>query len=331
MRRGLRLAGLGVAVALALLWATGGAEALGRLAAEAARAGQERLAGAVRALRGGEAGALAALLGVAFLYGLAHAAGPGHGKLAVGGYGIARRVPAGRLAALAVLAALAQAGVAVALVHGTLALVGWTRAEVLGLAEGAVPAVGTAFLLALGLWLAWRGGRGLAGGAPGGGAGPGPTQGHGQVHAHARGHARGHGHAHTRGHGHGHDHAGDDCGCGHRHGPSVEEAAAVTDWRGGAALIAAVALRPCSGALFLLILTWQLGIGAAGIAGAFAMAAGTAAVTVAAALLSVWAREGALAALPGRSLARAGPVVELTLGVLIAVVAAGMLAPALGR
>ena len=92
MRRAVMLAGLGVAAALALVWALGGLEMLGRWAAEVQRALQAPLAGAVRAVKAGEPAAWAGLLSVCFLYGLAHAAGPGHGKFLIGGYGVARRV-----------------------------------------------------------------------------------------------------------------------------------------------------------------------------------------------------------------------------------------------
>lgn len=300
MRRALTLAGLAVGLALALIWLTGGFDALALWLVGAQRAAQDSLAGAVRALRAGEAGAMAALIGVCFGYGVLHAAGPGHGKALIGGYGLARRVPVLRLSVLALVASLAQAGVAVALVHAAIGLLGLARDTVTGAGEAWVTAAGNLMVAGLGLWLLVRGGRGLLRQTAGGGAGHGAD-------------------------GHHHDH-GD--GCGHAHGPTAAEASAVGSLRDAALLVAGIAMRPCSGALFLLILTWQLGIGAAGIAGALAMGLGTASVTVGVALVAAWAREGVLAMLPASALARALPLVEVLAGAVILVAALLLLARA---
>jgi ABC-type nickel/cobalt efflux system permease component RcnA len=96
-----------------------------------------------------------------------------------------------------------------------------------------------------------------------------------------------------------------------------------------AALIAGIALRPCTGAVFVLILTWQLGIGAAGIAGAFAMGLGTAAFTAAVALMSVFAREGAFGGLGLGQLARVPPWAEIVAGGVIAIGAGAALVAAI--
>jgi nickel/cobalt transporter (NicO) family protein len=294
---------------LAVLWGLGLLDPVQGWITESQRAVQNRLAGAVRAIRAGEAGALFGLLLVAFLYGLFHAAGPGHGKMLIGGYGMARRVPLARLALLSLAASLAQAAVAVALVYGFIAVLGWTRDRVEGLAERVLDPMGLVAIGAIGLWLVWRGARGLWGRAGG--------QGHAPGHDH-------HHHHHQHDHDHHHHHEGA-CGCGHAHGPTLEQAEAVTGWRDAALLIGGIAVRPCSGALFLLILTWKMGIGGAGIAGTFAMGLGTALVTVGVATLAVWSREGVLASLPGASLARAVPVLELAVGAVVTVVAARML------
>lgn len=286
MRRALILTGLPVAVLLGLLWLAGGFDGLLRAAAAAQREAQDALAGAVRAIRAGQPGAVLGLMGVSFGYGVLHAVGPGHGKALIGAYGLARRVPVLRLSVLALLSSLAQAAVAVALVYGAVAVLGLTRQAATGLAEGAVPIIGNLMIAGLGLWLLAHGIAGL------------------------RRRAGQHGHDHH------HDH-GADCGCGHAHGPSVEQVAQLTGWRDAALLVAGIALRPCSGALFLLILTWQLGIGAAGVAGAFAMGLGVALVSVAVAVLAGWAREGALQRLSGGALARALPLAEALFGAVI--------------
>jgi ABC-type nickel/cobalt efflux system permease component RcnA len=266
-----------------------------RIAAQQ-RAVQDALAGAVRALRAGQPGAWSTLLLVCFSYGLAHAMGPGHGKALIGGYGVARRVRVGPLIGLAVASSVAQALVAVLLVAGGAFAFGWTRPQMESLAETALPPLSYALISGLGLWLIWRGARGIRAARP-------------------------------AGH-HDHDHH-DDCGCGHAHGPTPAQVAQVGSLREAGLLIGAIALRPCSGALFLLVLTFALGIGWAGVAGTFAMGLGTASVTGVVAVLAVWGREGALATVSGSRLARVIPAVELALGAVIAVLALGMLAKAL--
>ncbi|MBL9053236.1 MAG: hypothetical protein JNN02_05855, partial [Tabrizicola sp.] len=125
-------------------------------------------------------------------------------------------------------------------------------------------------------------------------------------------------------HGHGHDHAhGPECN--HAHGPTLEQAEQVNSWRDALALILGIAIRPCSGALFVLILTWQLGIAVAGVVGAFVMAAGTALVTMAVAFLAVWAREGAFSELGSGRLAKVIPYLEIAVGGAIAFSALGLL------
>jgi nickel/cobalt transporter (NicO) family protein len=304
MRRTLTLIGLALAGLLAALWFSGALDGLARGLATAQRGVQNELAAAIRALRGGEPGALAAFWALCFGYGVLHAAGPGHGKLVIGGYGLARRVPVGRLAGLALASSLAQAAAAVVLVYSVLWILQLGRGAVEGAAERWMTPFGHAMIAALGLWLVWRGVRGLW---------PGRT-----------GVANGtlHDHSHDQ---HDHDHHDHAPHCTHAHGPTPDQVAQVTGWRDGLALVAGIALRPCSGALFVLVLTWQLGIALAGVVGAFVMGIGTALVTVAAALLSVWLREGAFASFGGTKVARALPVIELTVGAAIAVAAIGLL------
>lgn len=309
MRRTLMGLGLGLVLLIGLLWLTGALDGMSLALRDGQRAVQEQLAGAIRALRGGEPGALAAFWGLCFGYGVLHAAGPGHGKLVIGGYGVARRVPVGRLAGLALASSLAQAAVAVALVYALVAVLGLARGAVEGAAERWVTPFGHAMIAGLGLWLVWRGTRGIRAEVRAG------RQDHAPQHRHD--------HAHPSHH---HEHGPQ---CTHAHGPTLEEARRVTGLRDGLALVAGIAMRPCSGALLVLVLTWQLGIALAGVVGAFVMGLGTALVTVGVALLAVWAREGALAALPGRGVARAVPVLELAVGALIAVAALGLLVQSL--
>ena len=305
MRRAFLILGAVLAVIFGLLWLLGGLAVLEHWAVNAQREVQSSLAGSVRAIKTGQPGALALLLGVCFSYGVLHAVGPGHGKVLIGGYGMGRRVPFWSLSGLSLLASLAQSAVAVVFVYAGVAVLGWTRDAAQGVAEQVMVPVGTAAIGLVGLWLMLRGLRGIW-----------------------RQSAAGHGHDHDHHHhDHYHDHHDHDaaCGCGHAHGPTIAEVEQITGWRDAAALVAGVALRPCTGALFLLILTWQVGIGLAGIAGTFAMGLGTAVVTVAVAAMAVWAREGALASLPVGQVGKALPWFEAVAGALVALIALSLL------
>jgi nickel/cobalt transporter (NicO) family protein len=312
LTRAAGLAGLVLVALLVAAWALGGLDRAEGMAVAAQRAFRDDLASSLRALRTGQPGALWALVALAFGYGVLHAAGPGHGKVLIGGYAVARRVAVVRLALLALVSSLMQATVAVAVVYGGLGLFGATRDAIGAAGDGWMVAVGHAMMAGIGLWLVWRGLAGLR-----------------RVMAAPVAHPHAHHHAH---HHHHHDapHHGDACNaCGHRHAPSLDEVQAATGWREMALLVAGIAIRPCTGALMLLVLTWQLGLVWTGIIGAYAMGLGTALVTVVVAVLAVTAREGAFAGFPGLARARAAlPVVEIAAGGLIAAVALTLLARA---
>lgn len=297
MRHGLLIAALAVAAGLAWLLGFGGMDAVAARAAAGQEAAQRSMAGALRALRAGEPGALAALWGLCFVYGFFHAAGPGHGKLLIGGAGVATRVPLARLSVLALASALAQGATAVLLVGAGLLLLDWGRQDMVSAAEGWFAPASYAAIALVGLWLALRGLRALVRAPVVPAAEP--------VCA----------------------------SCGHAHGPSVAQAQALTGWRDGAALVGAIALRPCTGALFVLILTFGWGLVWQGVTAVLAMALGVASVTIGVGAAAVTLREGALrrglAGLSGSGPARALSLVEIAVGAGVALVAGGLMLRAL--
>jgi len=250
----------GILVLALWLWGFGGAADVTRWAASEQRAVQNSLAVALRALRAGDTWALLSLIALCFAYGVVHAAGPGHGKLLMGGYAVGTEVPRRRVVVLTLAGAIGQALTAIALVAVGAAIFGLGRTEMVNLADGYLSVVSAVAIALVGLWLVLRGVLRVGRIPPSETipAGICPT-------------------------------------CGHAHGPSPAEIKRATDWRSALAVVAAVAVRPCTGALFVLILTFSMGLTAAGILGVLAMALGTALVTLAVAL-GAWHFRGGLAA-----------------------------------
>jgi len=290
--RAITVAGLAILALLAgWLWLLGGADELARWAAQGQREVQNAMAGLLRRLRGGDPAALAGLMWLCFAYGFFHAAGPGHGKVLIAGYGLGQPVSVLRLSGLALAASLAQAGSAVALVYAGVLLFQMARAQLETWAEAVLAPASYAMVAAVGLWLMLRGLHHWR-----------------QAQPMAAGHA---------------EPGGQPCGCVHSHGPSPDAVARAQGWRDMAVLVGAVALRPCTGAVFLLLLTWQMGIAQAGVLGALAMGVGTASVTILVAIASVGLRAGVLQGLAGQGarLSRAASLLEFSAGLMVALVA----------
>ena len=286
---------LGGALALGLgVAALGGVGAVERGIVLLQRDFQAVLAGGIRALKADAPMASAALIWLGFLYGVIHAAGPGHGKVVLGSWAFSARASLMRVAVITVLAAFAQASVAVGLVLGGAAAFGLGRKELSALAEGPVERASDFMIAGLGLWLLWRGLRGLWRARAA------------RVEAH-------HHHDHHEHHDHHHDH----CGCGHAHAPDLD-AAAKASLPEALVLIGSVALRPCTGALFMLLLTLKIGAPMVGVAAVYAMGLGTALITLIVALGAVSLREGLGTRLAqSRALKWVGHSAELALGALI--------------
>ena len=279
----------------------------------------------------GDPGAAWGLIALGLAYGVFHAAGPGHGKAVIASYMLANERSLKRGAALALLAALLQATVAIVLVGAAGFIFNATASE-MNSAANWLELLSYSGVAAIGLWLVWRKGGALAAAlrrhfehgralasapaysgvawsapaltlpspgfraAPPGGAAPRPEE------------------------------------CGHVHAPDPALLDGAFSWRGAVGTVIAAGMRPCSGAILVLVFALAQGLFAAGVAATFAMALGTAVTTGALASMAVFAKstavrfaagEDSLAALVARSFEFAAALAVLAFGVALMVGARG--------
>jgi nickel/cobalt transporter (NicO) family protein len=214
---------------------------------------------------------------LSFLYGIFHAAGPGHGKVVISSYVLANERQLRRGVLLSFLSSMLQSIVAIVFIGIAAAGLAMTSAA-MGDAANWIGIVSYALVALLGLWLIarklFRFGHDHRRDHQ-------RARAHlyGDDHKHAgRDHDHDHGdddeHGHGEGHDHeGHDHEGHDHDHGHRH--VVTAADTKGDWREQLAVVLAVGLRPCSGALIVLVFALSQNVLLAGIAAVFLMGLGT--------------------------------------------------------
>jgi ABC-type nickel/cobalt efflux system permease component RcnA len=179
-----------------------------------------------------------------FLYGVFHAVGPGHGKLVVGSYFLTRRARLAHGLSMSLSAALVQACSAILLVGVLTALFDIGTRTILNHAA-LLESVSYAAIAGLGLWMGWGVISGRA------------------CCEHEQPHSEQHGLS---------------CDCGHDHGhhQDGDRGSRRAEWWRVLSTGAAVGLRPCSGAILVLLFTLANGIFGIGVIATFAMAAGVA-------------------------------------------------------
>lgn len=219
--------------------------------------------------------------GLSFAYGIFHAAGPGHGKVVISSYVLANETQLRRGVTLSVLSALLQSLVAVVFVLIAAGLLGMTSVA-MGDAANWIGIASYAMVALLGLWLVLRKVFGW---------------GHGHQHDDMAQKARGHLHEHDEHVHHGHDHHDHDHGhhdhAAHDHSDHVHivtPEATTGSLREQLSVVLAVGLRPCSGALVVLVFALSQGLLPAGLAAVFLMGAGTAITVALLATLAVTAK-----------------------------------------
>jgi ABC-type nickel/cobalt efflux system permease component RcnA len=275
------------------------------------------------------------LLGISFAYGIFHAAGPGHGKAVISSYLVANEETARRGIVLSFASALAQALVAVVIVGIGAWLLNVTAKTMCG-AERIIEIASYGLIAAFGARLVWvKGGGFFRALSATRGSGPQLAMAHHHHHGDGHGHHHAHHADHDHHHGDGHHHHHHDHGdhCGHSHGPEPGELAGPGGWKRGLAAVAAVGIRPCSGAILVLVFALAQGLFWAGIAATFVMGLGTAITVAAIATLAVSAKGVARRLAAGRDgggalimrgveFAAAGLVLLLGAGLLLGYVAA---------
>ncbi|TNL12215.1 nickel transporter [Kosakonia cowanii] len=186
------------------------------------------------------------LLLFSFVYGVLHALGPGHGKVVITTWLATHPSKLRPAIGLTLASSLLQGLVAILLVVVVLSLLALPARQLhlsgYWLEKGSYLLVGV-----LGLLLCWRALKRLR-----------------QLLQAPRFRAFTPHHVHH-----------DNCGCGHQHLPTQSQLQNGGDWRARLVIVLSMGMRPCSGAIMVLLFSKVIGVFAWGVASALAMAAGT--------------------------------------------------------
>jgi nickel/cobalt exporter len=252
------------------------------------------------------------LMAISFAYGIFHAAGPGHGKTVISSYLVANEESARRGILLSFVSALMQSLIAVLIVGIGAWLLNATAKTMCG-AEHVIEIASYTLIAAFGVRLVWTKGGSFIQALQSSYSKSGPQlapvlakavalhhhgdHSHDDHHIH---HCHDHapvqtivarddrpGHAHGKLHHHGHTH---DEHCGHAHGPEPAQLAGPGGWRRGFGAVFTVGIRPCSGAILVLVFALAQGLFPAGIAATFVMGLGTAITVATIAIVAISAK-----------------------------------------
>ena len=227
------------------------------------------------------------LAAISFAYGVLHAAGPGHGKAVISSYVLADGQTVRRGILLSFMAALIQALSALVLVAVLVLVLRSTGLQIKAM-EAWLETLSWGFVTLVGAWLLYYQLRPVFAPAHAHGQG-GHHHDHGHDHHHgdSHGHARAHHHHPAHDHHHHHDSSCEACA----HMPAPSQLKGDWSWKRAFALAFAVGIRPCTGAILVLVFAIGQGLWWAGVFSTFAMAIGTAITVSALATMAVGSRE----------------------------------------
>ena len=206
----------------------------------------QKMSGLLQAVAENPAQAGGALLLFSFVYGVLHALGPGHGKVVITTWLATHPSKLKSSIGLTLAASLLQGLVAIGLVVVVLTLLRLPARQLhlssFWLEKGSYALVGV-----LGLLLCWRALKKLR-----------------TLLRKPKFTAFTPHHVHDQ-----------HCGCGHQHMPDPKQLERDEDWRARLMIVLSMGMRPCSGAIMVLLFSKVIGVFGWGIASALAMAAGT--------------------------------------------------------
>lgn len=286
-----------------------------------------RLSGALKGIASGsplKAGWTLVL--ISFLYGVFHAAGPGHGKAVISGWLLATRNDLRRGIVIAGMSSLFQALTAIIIVGGLLFFVS-SAATMARDVAGFLESASYLMIAGVGLYLVWTSIVAVRSAVSSGAMAVAPSGVTTRVHDGFTFDAVTPRDPLPAGHVH-----GPDCGCGHAHLPEAAEVRGDWSWSKAVTLSLAIGLRPCSGALLMLMFAWSIGIFWAGILSTLAMGVGVFITISLIAALAVFAKSAArrYSRFGSQTLERIVMLVRLAVGLAIAGLGALMFWASLG-